>query len=148
MNETELRQSARLIWEAALAAASPATCIRNFIRFHDGVFSAAGNDIDIGGRLVVIGAGKASAKMAQVIEQIFRSRITGGLVVTKYGHALPLQHIQILEAGHPLPDAAGVHAVHETRELLKHLTKDDMILCLISGGGSALWPAPAQGITL
>jgi len=145
---TKLRESARLIWEAALAAANPATCLRNFIQVRDGVLHVAGNNIPIRGRLIVIGTGKASARMAQVVEEVLGGYITGGLVVTKYGHALPLDRIRVVEAGHPIPDARGVRAVHETRELLKGLSADDIVLCLISGGGSALWPAPAEGITL
>src|SRR6266404_602702 len=148
MNTRELRQSARLIWEAALNAANPATFIRKFLRVHDNVLNAGGKDIEIRGRLIVIGAGKPSAKMAQTVEDILGSHITAGVVVTKYGHALPLRRIQLVEAGHPIPDAAGIRAVRETRDLLRGLTKDDLVLVLISGGGSALWPAPAEGITL
>jgi glycerate-2-kinase len=148
MKIRELRQSARLIWEAALNAADPATCIRNFLQINDNVLSVGGKTIEIRGRLIVIGAGKPSAKMAQVVEGILGSHITDGVVVTKYGHALALKRIKLVEAGHPIPDSAGIRAAQETRELLRGLTKDDIVLCLISGGGSALWPAPAEGITL
>ena len=148
MDLPELRQSARLIWEAALNAANPATCIRNFVRVTGGLVSVAGKEMPIRGRLIVIGAGKAAARMAQVIEELLGKHITAGLVVTKYGHGLPLQRVQLVEAGHPIPDAAGVRGVQQTRELLKELSADDIVLCLISGGGSALWPAPAEGVTL
>jgi glycerate 2-kinase len=148
MNTRELRQSARLIWEAALNAANPSICIRNFLQLNDGVLSVGGKELPLRGKLIVIGAGKPSAKMAQVVEEILGPNITGGLVVTKYGHALPLERIQLVEAGHPIPDAVGSRAVEQTRELLKGLTPDDVVLVLISGGGSALWPAPAKGITL
>lgn len=148
MNIRELRQSARLIWEAALNAANPSTCIRNFVQVNDAVLSAGGKEIPIRGRLIVIGAGKASARMAQVVEGSLGSYISGGLVVTKYGHALTLERIELVEAGHPIPDLAGIRAAQQTRELLRGLTKDDIVLCLLSGGGSALWPAPAEGITL
>ena len=148
MNTRELRQSARLIWEAALNAANPATCIRKFLEAQDNTLTADGKQIEIAGRLIVIGAGKPAAKMAQVVEEILGSHITGGLIVTKYGHGLPLNRMQIVEAGHPIPDSAGIRAVRETRGLLRGLTKDDIVLVLISGGGSALWPAPAEGITL
>jgi hydroxypyruvate reductase len=86
--------------------------------------------------------------MAQVIEEICGTYISGGIVVTKYGHSLALERIRLIEAGHPLPDAAGIRAVRETRELLRGLSPSDTVICLISGGGSALWPAPAEGITL
>lgn len=148
MNTRELRQSARLIWESALNAANPATCIRKFLQLNDNVLIAGGKQIEIGGRLIVIGAGKPSAKMAQVVEEILGSHITDGLIVTKYGHALPLRRTKLVEAGHPIPDAAGMRAAHDTRELLRGLTRNDIVLVLISGGGSALWPAPAEGITL
>ena len=95
MNIRELRQSARLIWEAALNAANPATCIRNFVQANDNVLCVGGKQFEIRGRLIVIGAGKPSARMAQVIEEILGSHITGGLVVTKYGHSLPLQRIKL-----------------------------------------------------
>ena len=148
MKTRELRQSARLIWEAALNAANPATCLRKFLQLKDNVLIAGGKEINITGRLIVIGAGKPSAKMAQVVEEILGSYISDGLIVTKYGHALPLRRIKLVEAAHPIPDPAGIRAVHETRELLRGLGKDDIVLVLISGGGSALWPAPAEGITL
>jgi glycerate-2-kinase len=148
MNNSELRHSARLIWEAALNAANPATCIRNFVQFNEGILTVSGKNIPIEGKLIVIGTGKPSAKMAQVIEEICGSYISGGIVVTKYGHSLPLERIRLIEAGHPLPDAAGVNAVREIRELLRGLSATDTVICLISGGGSALWPAPAEGITL
>ncbi len=148
MNTKELRQSARLIWEAALNAANPGTCVRKSLQSRNKVLIAGGKPIEIGGRLMVIGAGKASARMAQVVEEILGSHITGGLIVTKYGHALPLQRLRLVEAAHPIPDSAGVRAVSDTRELLRGLHKDDIVLVLISGGGSALWPAPAAGITL
>src|SRR5436853_6809966 len=128
MNTRELRQSARLIWEAALNAANPATCIRKFLKVHDNVLTADGKDIEIRGRLIVIGAGKPSAKMAQIVEEILGSYITGGLIVTKNGHALPLQRVRLVEAAHPIPDRAGVRAVHDTRELLRKLNKDDIVL--------------------
>ncbi len=86
--------------------------------------------------------------MAQVIEEILGDHISAGIISTKYGHALHLRRIRLIEAGHPIPDAAGVQAVQETRHLVSGLTKDDIVLCLISGGGSALWPAPAEGISL
>jgi glycerate 2-kinase len=148
VNPAELRRAARLIWESALAAANPSTCIRNVVRFKDGVLTIAGRDVPMRGRLIVIGAGKPGAKMAQAVEEVFGASIGDGLVVTKYGHRLQLNRIRLVEAGHPIPDEAGVRGVEETRKLLRNLSEDDVVLCLISGGASALWPAPADGITL
>src|ERR1051325_7633688 len=148
MDIADLRQSARLIWDAALNAANPATCIHKFLQLNENVLIAGGKKFEIRGRVIVIGTGKPSARMAQVVEGILGSFITGGLVVTKYGHALPLRRLKVIEAGHPIPDMAGIDAVHETLELLRGLSKNDLVLVLIGGGGSALWPAPAAGITL
>jgi len=148
MNITQLRDGARQIWEAALDAANPATCINKTLRVHGNVLSIGDKKLTIDGRLIVIGAGKAASRMAQVVEETLGDRITDGIVVTKYEHALPLRRIRQVEAGHPIPDAAGVGAVREMRGLLRGLKPEDIVLCLISGGGSALWPAPADGITL
>ena len=148
MTVTQLRQCARQIWEAALDAANPATCINRAFRLENNSLIIGNKPVPARGKLIVIGAGKASARMAQVVEEILGERVTAGLVVTKYGHGLPLRRIRQVEAGHPIPDAAGVAAVRQIRELLTGLGPEDNVLCLISGGGSALWPAPAEGITL
>jgi glycerate 2-kinase len=148
VNIIELRQSARLIWEAALNAANPSACLRNSIQAANGELIVAGRKIPLKGRLLVVGTGKASAKMAEVVEEILGDRISGGLVVTKYGHTSPLRLVRLMESGHPIPDAAGMRAVEEIHQLLQGLSSDDVVLCLISGGGSALWPSPAPGITL
>jgi len=148
MHLTELRHAARLIWENALNAANPAACIRNVVRLKDGVLTVAGKEVPIRGRVIVIGAGKAGSMMAQAVEEILDGHIRDGIVVTKYGHALPLNRIRLIEAGHPIPDLSGLRAVEETRDLLRNLSEDDVVLCLISGGASALWPAPADEITL
>jgi glycerate 2-kinase len=99
------------------------------------------------GRLIVIGAGKASAAMARAVEQNWHGSLSG-LVVTRYGYAVPCAQIEIVEAAHPVPDASGMHAAQRMLELVGHLSPDDLVLCLISGGGSALLPLPAKGLTL
>jgi len=148
MTVSQLRQHAREIWEAALHAANPSTSLHNAIQFSDGVLSIAGHRLPVKGKLIVVGAGKAAARMAQVVEEIARDHISDGLVVTKYGHGLPLKRIRLAEAGHPIPDENGVRAVRDTQILLSNLNSNDIVLSLISGGGSALWPSPADGITL
>src|SRR5215470_15371353 len=125
-----LRNSARLIWEEALNAANPATCVRKFVSLKGDVLSVGEKKIPVRGRVIVVGTGKASGRMAQVVEEIFGDQISAGIVSTKYGHALPLERIRLVEAGHPIPDAAGMRAVHETREVVKGLTKNDIVLCL------------------
>lgn len=148
MTIPQLRKSAREIWEAALAASDPDVCIRSILKPSDRGFSVAGTDVEVGGRLVVIGAGKASPRMAQTIEDLFGDRIWNGLIVTKYGHGLPMKKIEIVEAGHPVPDGNGVTGVLKIHQLIFGLEPSDVVICLISGGGSALLPAPADDITL
>ena len=148
MTLPQLRESARQIWEAALEAARPEVCIPRAIQPTDDGFIVYGQEISVRGRLFVIGAGKAGAGMAQVVDRLFAGRITAGLVITKYGHALPTEQIQIFEAGHPVPDRAGELAVEGMREILRDLDEQDVVLCLISGGGSALLPLPAAGVSL
>ncbi|HMR30307.1 MAG TPA: glycerate kinase [Geminicoccaceae bacterium] len=99
------------------------------------------------GRTIVLGAGKASAEMARVVEQHWRGPLEG-LVVTRYGHAVPCRNIEIVEASHPVPDAAGRDAARRILELAGKAGPDDLVLCLISGGGSALLALPAEGLTL
>jgi hydroxypyruvate reductase len=99
------------------------------------------------GRTIVIGAGKGSAQMAAALEQCWDGPIEG-LVVTRYGFAAPCKHIEIIEASHPVPDAAGLVASGRLLKLVQGLTEDDLVIALISGGGSALLPSPAGGLTL
>lgn len=99
------------------------------------------------GRTVVIGAGKASAQMARAFEKAWDGEISG-LVVTRYGYAEKCERIEILEAAHPVPDAAGFAAARRLKQIVGGLTADDLVVALISGGGSALLPAPAEGLTL
>ncbi|PYF08590.1 hydroxypyruvate reductase [Rhodobacter viridis] len=98
------------------------------------------------GRVVVVGAGKASARMAEAVEHVWGP--CEGLVITRYGYARPCQGIEIVEAAHPVPDAAGVAATRRMLDLLRGLGPEDRVLALISGGGSALLCAPAEGLTL
>lgn len=100
-----------------------------------------------GGRLIVIGAGKASAAMARAVEDHWPGELSG-LVVTRYGYAVPCQRIEIVAAAHPVPDAAGLAAAKRMLDVVRGLTERDLVLCLISGGGSALLPLPIDGLTL
>jgi len=95
----------------------------------------------------VIGAGKASAAMARAVEEHWPGPLTG-LVATRYGHAVACRQIEVLEAAHPVPDDAGLRAAGRMLEAVKNLNEDDLVLCLISGGGSALLPLPAPGLAL
>ncbi len=99
------------------------------------------------GRTLVIGAGKASAAMAQALERNWPGELSG-LVVTRYGYAVPCERLEIVEAAHPVPDAAGREAAGRLLEFVAGLTADDLVICLISGGGSSLLPLPGAGVTL
>ena len=99
------------------------------------------------GRIVVVGAGKASAAMAAAVEDAWGPPLSG-LVVTRYGHGVATKFIEVVEAGHPLPDEAGAGAAHRALQLVSGLTRDDFVLALLSGGGSALWSAPLAPLTL
>lgn len=125
----------RRLFDAAIAAADPALCVPPHLPPDDG------------GRLIVIGAGKASAAMARAVEDHWSGPLDG-LVVTRYGHGVPCERIEIIEAAHPVPDAAGEAAAARILSKISGLTATDRVLALISGGGSALLAAPASGITL
>lgn len=99
------------------------------------------------GKTIVIGAGKASANMARAFEQAWDGDISG-LVVTRYGHAVPCEKIEIVEASHPVPDAAGQKAAQRILDIVKSAGPDDLVVCMISGGGSALLALPGPGLTL
>ena len=126
------------MFDAAVASAQPALCVPPHLP------TAA----ELGrGRLVVIGAGKASAAMARAVEDHWAGPLSG-LVVTRYGYGVPCQRIEIAEASHPVPDAAGLHAAQRLLQVVSGLREEDIVLCLISGGGSALLPLPLPGLTL
>ena len=128
----------RRLFDAAVASAQPALCIPPHMPSPDEVGP---------GRLIVIGAGKASAAMARAVEEHWRGPLSG-LVVTRYGYAVPCKRIEIVEAAHPVPDAAGLAAAERLLQLVQGLQPQDLVLCLISGGGSSLLPLPAPGLTL
>jgi hydroxypyruvate reductase len=123
------------LFGAAIASAQPALCVPPHLPEPPR------------GRLIVVGAGKASAAMAQAVERHWPGPLSG-LVVTRYGYGVPCDRIEIVEAAHPVPDAAGLGAAERMLERVSGLGEDDLVLCLISGGGSALLPLPAPGLTL
>ena len=125
----------RRLFQAALAAADPARVVPPHL------------PAPPKGRTIVVGAGKAAAAMAAAVEAHWPGPLAG-LVVTRYGHGLPCKRIEVVEAGHPVPDAAGSRAAQHILELVHGLTVDDLVLCLISGGGSAVLTLPAPGLSL
>jgi hydroxypyruvate reductase len=137
MKDADARALLRELFDAALAAARPATCLAPYI---DKLQPPKG-------RTVVIGAGKASAAMARAVEDRWPHPLSG-LVVTRYGYGETCKRIEIVEAAHPVPDEKGRAAAGRILETVKGLSADDLVLCLISGGASALLALPAPGLTL
>ena len=123
------------MFQAAVDAAQPALCLPPHL------------PAPPKGRTIVVGAGKASGAMAKAVEDNWQGPIEG-LVVTRYGHRLPTTRIEVIEAAHPVPDAAGREAAARILTLVQGLSPDDLVLCLISGGGSALLASPAAGVSL
>jgi hydroxypyruvate reductase len=131
----EAKKLLTAMFKAAIAAAQPDKCVPPHLPSTPR------------GRLLVIGAGKASAAMARAVERSWPGKLEG-LVVTRYGYAVPCERIEIVEAAHPVPDAAGERAAARMFEMVRGLSPDDTVLCLMSGGGSSLLPLPLPGITL
>src|SRR4051812_1159555 len=131
----EPRDLLRSLFEAAVAAADPALCIPRSLPERPK------------GRTIVVGAGKAAASMAKSLEDSWNGPLSG-LVVTRYGHRVPTRFIDVVEASHPVPDEAGLNASRRILEIVANLSADDLVICLISGGGSALMPLPIEGVTL
>src|SRR5437867_3264128 len=144
------RAAARAVWEAALAAGAVDPIVRRALRRDRDAITAGPLVLDLSRirRVVVLGAGKASAAMARTLEDIVGDRIGEGVVVVKDGYARPTSKIRIVEASHPVPDERGQAAAAEVRRLAESAGRDDLVVFLVSGGGSALLPAPAPPITL
>lgn len=149
-NVSKLRLDAQAIFAAGLKAAEPRAAVTAVVDRHQDELVIDGRLYDLGKiqQVFVVGAGKASARMAQALEAMLGDRITAGWVVVKDGHVQPTKKINIVEAGHPVPDARAVSAANRIIQMLRQARRDDLILCLLSGGGSALLSAPADGISL
>jgi len=146
----EMRGNAVKIFHKGLQAVEPGSAIKRSCK-------REGNNLFLGKRkynlsgiknIFVTGAGKATAPMAAAIEDILGENITSGIINVKYGHTANLDSIRLIEAGHPVPDKNGIKGTNEILNLAEGANKHDLVLCLISGGGSALLVLPAEGITL
>ncbi|QKW99951.1 DUF4147 domain-containing protein [Agrobacterium sp. CGMCC 11546] len=135
-NDTRAKDALNRIFMAAVASADPAKVLQQHLPSPPK------------GRCVVVGAGKASAAMAAALEEAWPHVDLSGVVVTRYGHAVPTSRIEIIEASHPVPDDKSAEAAKRILAAVEELTADDMVIALISGGGSALMVAPAEGMTL
>ncbi|MEQ1718673.1 MAG: glycerate-2-kinase family protein, partial [Hyphomicrobium sp.] len=128
------------LYHAAYSTAHPSTCLPQYLP-----------DVPAGGKIIIIGAGKGTAAMAVATERHYLSRgqqaSISGLVSTRHGFGLPTTIITILEAGHPVPDAHSIEGAKLAIELAKTAGPNDLVLCLLSGGASALWSAPVDGVS-
>ncbi|MBV8254027.1 MAG: glycerate kinase [Chitinophaga sp.] len=137
------------IFHAAVAAVQPAVFMRNTVLFQGDTITIAGTPFPIRGDVIVIGAGKAAAAMAQELESVLLPHVPiKGTVVTKYDHALPLQQLQVLEAGHPVPDENSVSATQAILRAVTNLHSEDLVILLLSGGASSLLADVPAGCTL
>jgi glycerate 2-kinase len=145
-----LRKQALIIFRAAVKAADPVEAVLRSFRLRDGSIEAGGCGYRLRrfDRIFVIGAGKASAAMAKAVERVLGRQITGGLINVKYGHTAKLKRIELNECGHPDPDEAGVRGAVRIAAIAEQAGERDLVICVISGGASALLPAPAAPVTL
>ena len=146
----QMRKHALQIFEAGLQAVDPVAAINHYVTVSDSVLSIGEQQFKLKDydRILIIGAGKAVAPMAKTMEDHLGNRIAAGVIVTKDEHGLPLKKVKVCEASHPVPDARGVAGTEEILALVKKAGERDLIICLISGGGSALLIAPVEGISL
>ena len=145
-----LRSDLDRMAQAALAAVAPETCLRRAVQIDGDQLHVGKANFNLSRiqRILVVGMGKASARMAATLEELLHERISGGLVVTADGYGVVTRRVEIVEASHPVPDARGQAASERIVTLVKEASEEDLVIVLISGGGSALLPLPVPGITL
>jgi glycerate 2-kinase len=151
----EMKRMAKAIFSKTLSAVDPSKILKDRIRIEkdrlwirieensENIF-----DLNTFHKIFLVGTGKASNSMAKAVEEIFGDRMTKGVVTTKYGHLLSLKKTEIIEAGHPIPDQKGYEGAKKIHSLLKKTGPKDLVIFILSGGGSALLPFPADGIEL
>ncbi|MBI4492225.1 MAG: DUF4147 domain-containing protein [Chloroflexi bacterium] len=144
------RELALAVLAAALQAVEPGAAIRRHLALHDHCLQVGERAYDLRRfeRVLVVGAGKAGGAMAAAVEALLGDRVADGVVVVKRGYTAPTRRVALVEAGHPVPDAAGLEGTRRLVELLRGATERDLVLCLLSGGGSALLPLPQDDLAL
>ncbi len=152
---SKIRDDLKAIYTAAIAAVNPMTAVEAHVKRRNDTLQLLSRGrifkeyhLSNYNRVIVVGAGKATAPMARAVEDLLGDRIDAGLICVKYGYTDTLKKIGIIEAAHPVPDASGVAGAEKIVELLNNAAEDDLVISLISGGGSALLPLPADTITL
>ena len=140
----------RALADAGIAAVAPDGAVLRHLRLEGDILHAGGKSWNLRRvkRVLVLGAGKGAASMAAALENLLGERISDGLVIVKYDHGLPLKHIRLAEAAHPVPNQAGMDAAAELLQLARSATADDLVICPFTGGASALTPALCHGVSL
>ncbi|MBX3329285.1 MAG: DUF4147 domain-containing protein [Nitrospira sp.] len=140
----------RKLITAGLSTADPYQALLRHVTLDHHSLTVGGRAYDLShlDRIIAVGAGKASARMAQAVEAALGTRLDDGLVIVKTGHTLATKRIAVVEAAHPIPDCAGLHATRRLLDLTQSLTPRDLLIVLLSGGASSLLPAPVAGVTL
>lgn len=153
--QSDLRDHALAVFEAAVAAVDPFEAVKSSLHLEGETLRVGlgeaplwSADLRSVGRLVLVGAGKASAPMAQAVESLLADKIDEGLVIVKHGHGAPLERVRLVEASHPIPDTSGLEGAKAVGELLDSMKADGLVISCLSGGGSALMPSPSEGLTL
>ncbi len=146
----QMRKDALDIFQAGVQAVEPSAAVKRHCRRQDNRLLVHQKVYDLAElkRVYVIGAGKAGGPMVKAVEEILGDRISGGIINVKYGHLAELSRVKVIEAGHPVPDESGLEGARAIVELASRAEEGDMVICLISGGGSSLLPLPAEGISL
>lgn len=149
-NTSKLRKDALRIFKAAISAVGAEKVIKQIVKLKRDKLKIGKKTYYLKNfkKIIVIGFGKASTYMAKALEEILGNRITDGLIITKYGYRTPLKRIKLIEAGHPLPDKNALLGSQKIKKLLSQTGKEDLVITLISGGGSALMTLPVKGINL
>ena len=137
------------IFAAGLNAVDPEAAVRSQVsrQGHDLIVAGRAYDLNNFRRVILIGAGKAAALMARALEELLEDRLSEGLILVKHGYATPLRTTRVIEAGHPIPDQSGLEGTAEIIRRLRAASAHDLIVCVFSGGASALLPAPVPPLT-
>ena len=146
--DVEAKRVALELMRAAIEGSDPYAAVKRALRVEDNKLVVMGKIFPIEGNIYVLAFGKAACSMAKAVEDILGDRVREGLAVTKYGYSLPLKKIKVVEAGHPIPDENSMLGARLGLELAEKVGENDILLVLISGGGSALFALPEDGISL
>lgn len=149
-DKAQRRALLRSLFEAGLKAVAPDRALLRHVRLDGQTLLAGGRrwELTPERRVLAVGGGKGVAPMARALEELLGSRLDAGMAVTRYGHGMPLERMTLLEAAHPVPDAAGQRAAGAMLELVRTATAGDLVIALFTGGASALTPAPVAGVSL